>query len=145
MMFDRQTLFSNNQGPFNIGTNASTDYIDLQVARDIGRGKKLELVIAITEAVAGASGTCDFQLQTDDNTSFSTPTTIWSSGLQTIAQLGAAGIYAVHVPRAAVPERYLRLVYVVATTNQSAGKFFAGIILDAQDWILYPKAAYSQA
>lgn len=144
-MFDRQTLFSNGQGPFNTGTNASTDYIDLLSARDIGRGNKLELVIAITTAVVGATSTCDFQLQSDDNTSFSSPTTIWSSGAQTIAQLGAQGIYAVHVPREAVPERYLRLAYVVAAANQTAGAFFAGIILDAQDWILYPKAAYSQA
>ena len=43
-----------------------------------------------------------------------------------------------------MPERYLRLAYVVAAANQTAGKFFAGIILDAQDWILYPKAAYAR-
>jgi hypothetical protein len=145
MMFDRQTLFSNNQGPFNTGTNASTDYIDLLAARDIGRGRKIELVIAITTAVVGASSTCDFQLQSDDNSSFSTPTVIWSSGAQSIAQLAAQGVFAVHVPREAVPERYLRLAYVVAAANQSAGAFFAGLILDAQDWSFYPKANYSQA
>jgi hypothetical protein len=145
MMFDRQTLFSNSQGPFATGTAASTDYIDLQAPRDIGRGNKLELVIGITEAVVGGGSTCDFQLQTDDNTSFSTPTTIWASGAQTVAQLGAQGVYAVHVPRAAIKERYLRLVYVVAGANQTAGKFFAGIILDAQDWIFYDKASYVQA
>jgi len=144
-MFDRQTLFSNDQGPFNIGSNASTDYIDLLAARDIGRGEKLELVIAMTTAAVGATSTLDFQLQSDDNTSFSSATVIWSSGAQSIAQLGTQGIYAVHVPRSAVPERYLRLVYVVATANQSAGKFFAGIILDAQDWLFYPKASYVQA
>lgn len=144
-MFDRQTLFSNNQGPFNTGTNASTDYIDLLAARDIGRGRKIELVIAITTAVVGATSTCDFQLQSDDNNAFSSPAVVWSSNPQSIAQLNAQGIYAVHVPREAVPERYLRLAYVVAVANQSAGQFFAGLLLDAQDWLFYPKATYPQA
>lgn len=144
-MFDRQTLFSNNQGPFNTGTNASTDFLDLGVARDIGRGKKLELVIAITTPVAGGGSTCDFQLQSDDNNTFSTPTVVWSSTAQSIAALAAQGTFAVHVPREQVPERYLRLAYVVAGANQTAGAFFAGIILDAQDWLLYPKAQYIQA
>jgi hypothetical protein len=145
MMFDRQCLLSNSQGPFNTGTNASTDYLDLQVARDIGRGNKLELVVAVTETVTGATSTVDIQLQSDDNTSFSTPTMIWSTGAQVLANVAAGAIFAVHVPREAVPERYLRVAYVVAAANQTAGKFFAGIILDAQDWIMYPKAAYIQA
>jgi hypothetical protein len=144
MIFDRQTLFSNSQGPFNTGTNASTDYIDLLAARDIGRGNTIELVIAVTEAVVGATSTCDIQLQSDDNSSFSSATVIWSTTPLAPAAFPLGSIIAVRVPRY-VPERYLRLAYVVATANHTAGKFFAGLILNAQDWILYPKAVYTQA
>ena len=142
-LLDGQLLFSNAQGPFNTGTNASTNDIDLQSVRDIGKGEPMELLITVTEAVAGATSTCDIRLVTDDNSGFSSATVLWSTGALAVAALALGTQFKVKLPRGT--ERYLRLQYVVATANQSAGKFTAGLVLNVDDYQTYPRAAYAVA
>lgn len=144
MLLDQQLLFSDSQGPFNTGTNASTNDIDLSVARDIGKGEVLELVVTVGTSVAGAGSTCDIQLITDDNPSFSSATVLWSTGALAVAALAAGTQFKIRLPRNC--ERYLRLQFVVATANQTAGKFSAGLTVQGvDDYKVYPRAAYAVA
>ena len=142
-LFDAQLLFSDAQGPFNTGTNASTNDIDLLVDRDVGKGRPLELLITVVTAVTGTNSTCDIRLVTDDNSSFSSATVLWSTGALAVAALPAGKQFAVKVPRGT--ERYLRVQYVVASANQDTGKFTAGLVTNVDDQKTYPRASYSVA
>ena len=52
MYIDRQNLFSQDQA---VTTSAaSTDYIDLGVARDIGNGERPEILVLCTQDVTAA-------------------------------------------------------------------------------------------
>jgi hypothetical protein len=127
MLLDAQLLFSDGQA---VTTTAnSTNVIDLLSARDIGAGEDLWLVVVVTEAATAAgAATVTFSMETDDNVSFSSATTIYTSPAiaKTALTLGARAI-GVKVPR--YTERYLRLAYTVGTGPLTAGKFTAGITL----------------
>jgi hypothetical protein len=127
MLLDAQLLFSDGQA---VTTTAnSTNVIDLLSNRDIGAGEDLWLVVVVTEAATAAgAATVTFTMETDDNISFSSATTIYTSPAiaKTALTLGARAI-GVKVPR--YTERYLRLAYTVATGPLTAGKFTAGITL----------------
>ena len=118
MYIDRQNLFSQDQA---VTTSAaSTDYIDLGVARDIGNGERPEILVLCTQAVTVA-------LQSDDNASFSSPANLVLSDAVPKASLVAG----TEVLRVAVPhgtERYLRLFYIVDTGPLTAGKFTSGLV-----------------
>lgn len=123
MMYDKLNTFGTEQAV--TSTAASTDIIDLGAVRDIGNGEPLELVILVTEsATASGAATVTFDLQTDDNSGFSSAATLASSGA-----IGKAALTAgTEVLRIEVPfdvERYLRVYYTVATGPLTAGKFTA--------------------
>lgn len=147
MLFDKELLFSDAQAVTSTGANASTNIVDLGVRRDIGRGEPLWLVIVVPTAfTSGGAGTLDFQLQTDDNSGFSSPTTLWTSGAQALAALAAGARFAVRLPKGV--ERYLRLNYQVATAAMTAGAVTAGITLDSggdENYAPYPRAGYGVA
>ena len=76
MYVDNELQFSDAQAL--TATADSTNYIDLSNDRNIGRGEPMGLVITVGVAadVADADETYQFQLETDDNTSFSSSTII---------------------------------------------------------------------
>lgn len=139
MLIDAQTRVSNAQAV--TASAGSTDYIDLGAARSIG---DLDLNFAITcdetTASAGAS-TVTFELQSDDNTSFSSPKTLIATGAIAKADLtaGRAPIF-LKVPAGMTPERYVRVYYTVGTANLTAGKFTAAVVAGAQNNRAYPDA-----
>lgn len=139
MYMDRQNLFSNAQA-VTTGSTASTDIIDLGSVRDIGAGEELEVIVVIdTTFTSGGSGTLDFKLQTDSAVGFGTVTTLFSTGAIAVATLVAG--YSVarwKIPRGV--SRYLRLQYVVATADMTAGTITAGISLGRQDTATYADA-----
>jgi hypothetical protein len=96
-------------------TGASEDYIDLGAARDISRGQPLWLVIVLT-ASSGTGQTIAAALQHDDNTSFSSATTVATTGTLTSPAAGTMLILAVQAQTA---ERYLRANYTIGGTNPS--------------------------
>jgi hypothetical protein len=115
---------------------ASTNVIDLGSDRDIGPGRALWIVIAVAVAAA-AGGTYQFDLQTDDNAAFSSPTTI-ASLAPAAAALKAGAQFVIGMPFA--NERYLRL-------NNTLGGTTPGVTINAfltdQDpasWQAYPDA-----
>ena len=135
MYIDRQNLFGQDQAV--TASAASTDYIDLGAARDIGNGERLEILVLCTQdATAAGAATVTVALQSDDNSSFSTPINLVLSDAISKASLVAG----VEVLRVAVPygtERYLRLFYTVGTGPLTAGKFTSGLIPQRQANVAY--------
>lgn len=133
MILDNQTLLSDAQAI--TVTAASTNTIDLGpiaagIIRDIGKGIKIPLLIQVVEAFAAAgAATLVFELQVDDNSSFSSPKSV-----ATTAAIGKAALvpgYQInldYVPRG-TDEKFMRLSYTVATGPMTAGKVTAGVLL----------------
>lgn len=139
MYMDRQNLFSSAQA-VTTGSTASTDIIDLGSTRDIGSGETLEVIVVIdTTFTSGGSGTLDFKLQTDTASNFGSAVTLQSTGAIAVASLVAG--YAVarwKIPRGVL--RYLRMQYVVATADMTAGTITSGISIGRQDTAVYADA-----
>lgn len=137
MILDKGNLVSSAQAV--TSSAGSTDVIDLSQARAIGDGEELEFFVNVdTAATAAGAATVTFQVQTDDNSAFSSPTTVIQTDAIPKATLAAGYQIKISLPVGATPERYLRLYYSVATGPLTAGAFTAGLVLDAQNSRAYP-------
>ena len=114
-------------------TAASTNVIDLGADRDIGKGIPVPILVQATAAfTAVGAATLTVALQTDDNASFSSASTVWTSTAIPKATL----VQGYEIPINYVPrenERYLRLYFTVATGPMTAGTIVAGITGGDQD------------
>jgi hypothetical protein len=126
MILDVENLYSNDQA---ITTTAdSTNVIDLGVANR-GPGNPLRIDILVTTTFAGGTSIA-IDLETDDNESFSSLSTIASTSAIALASLVAGYRFPIQfVPDAM--ERYSRLEYTVAGT-MNAGNITAGIVFEIQ-------------
>ena len=137
MILDKGNLVSSAQAV--TSSAGSTDVIDLSQARAIGDGEELEFFVNVdTAATAAGAATVTFQVQTDDNSACSSPTTVIQTDAIPKATLVAGYQIKISLPVGATPERYLRLYYSVATGPLTAGAFTAGLVLDAQNSRAYP-------
>jgi len=129
MILDKENLFSDDQAI--TGTANSTNVIDLGVVRDIGKGVPVPVLIQVTESFNGAD-TISAQVQTDDNESFSSATTLATSGNVAIADLVAGYQFPIqYMPTGT--ERYLRIVYTfTGATAPTQGKVTAGVVASHQ-------------
>jgi hypothetical protein len=126
MYIDRHNLFGRDQAV--TASAASTDYIDLGSARDIGNGTPLEILVLCTEAAtASGAATVQVALQSDDNSSFSSAANLVLSDAIPKASL-TVGSEVLRVPVPHGVERYLRLYFTVATGPLTAGKFTSGLV-----------------
>jgi hypothetical protein len=114
---------------------ASTNVIDLGADRDIGPGEPLSIVVTLDAAMGGTSPTMAVQVQTDDNSGFSSATTVATS--RTIASGAAGDSVVISVPD--TNERYLRLYYDLGGTSPTA-TVSASVVLNAQQWTSYADA-----
>ncbi len=125
MILDSEALYSDDQV---ITTTAdSTNILDL--AKNSGPGVPVRLLIQVTATfVGGTSITID--LETDDNDSFNTLSTIASTPTIVTATLVAGYKFPINfVPDAM--ERYSRLEYTVVG-SYTPGSITAGIVFDVQ-------------
>lgn len=130
MYIDRENLLAKNQAV--TASAASTDTIDFGIARDVGVGEPMELVVLCTEAATAAgAATVQFALQTDDNAGFASPTTLAESPAIGKAAL-VAGVEPLAVKLPVGVERYLRLYFTVATGPLTAGRFTVFLTHDRQ-------------
>jgi len=136
------------------GTALIGDVIDMTVARDIGNGEPLYLVIqtAVEIITGGVAGTLQFQLASDaqaaiatDGTAtihFQTDALVTDDAGANAAQFNAGGVIAV----VALPlegttyERFLGILAVTATTTTTAGAIDAFLTLDPHGWVSFPDA-----
>lgn len=133
MIFDQQSLLSDAQAI--TATAVSTNVIDLGpiragVARDIGKGKQIPLLVQVVETFNTLTS-LTVALQVDDNEAFGSPKTVWSS-VVALADLKAGKvIIPEYIPRG-TDERYLRLNYTVTGTAPTLGKVTAGVTMGNQ-------------
>ena len=122
-------------------TRNSTNAIDLtKTGQDIGNGEPLWIEVVVSTAfTAGGSATLQIALVTDDNESLTTPTVLQDEvAVIAVASLIAGYSIQKRIQPSAVMERYLGLVYTVATGPMTAGAITAGILKDVQRWKAYP-------
>ena len=114
MYIDKQNLLSNAQAL--TATADSTNYIDLKSDVDIGKGEPMALIISVGVAADFTSGneTYTFQLETDDNASFSSSTIVASAAILA-TDLTAGSLHV--IPMGITNERYLQGVYTLAGTT----------------------------
>lgn len=122
------------------GLAAIGNVVDLTVARDIGTGRQMYLVIQVDTAVTSAgSATVSFQLVSDGVTTPAangTETLHWASAAIPKATL-VAGYVAAIVPlplENPAYERYLGIQQNVGTAALTAGKINAFVVADPSKW-----------
>lgn len=137
------------------GTANIGDVIDMSVARDIGMGEPVYLVIGVdTEIITGgAAGTLQFLLVSDATSTIATDgsaTTHYAStafvtdGTDANDAKLKAGQFPVVI---ALPmegeeyERFLAVQAVTATTTTTAGAINAFLTLDPHGWVAYADGA----
>jgi hypothetical protein len=128
MYLDNQTLLSDEQAI--TGDAASTNVIDFGANSDMGKGNPVKLLVQVAEDFDNLTS-LNIKVETDDNASFSSATTLAETGEIALASLAQGYVAALHVvPRGT--ERYMRLSYDVTGTAPTAGKITAGIVGDHQ-------------
>lgn len=131
MILDKQTRLADEQAV--TAAAATTNYYDASAARDLGiHDGPLQVVITCTETVtSGGASTVQFQLQCDDNTSFSSAKTVVQTDAIAKATLVAGYQLFLPVP-IGLDERYLQVYFNVATADLTAGKFTVDITPSVQ-------------
>ncbi len=136
MYIDKFAQFSDAQAP-TTGTTASTNTFDTSTAtRSIGSGEPVWLVVqCVTTATSGGSNTTQAVLQDSaDDSSYSTVL----SGVATAVASIVAGFNLLRVQLPTGLRRYLRVAYVIAVADLTAGAFDAFLTHDIQDNVARP-------
>lgn len=127
-MLDKLLVMSDAQA---VTSSAAGDYyVDTLAAGDaIAPGARLKVLVN-TAFVTGDSATLTVALQTDDKSSFSSATTLYTTSALAATSIDAAGDNVIDIVIPPKAERYLRVYYTVGTGTFSAGKIDARIVLD---------------
>lgn len=126
-------------------TAASADTIDLgplytgNAIRNIGVGEPVYLVIRVGQAFNTLTS-LTVDVQTDDNTGFSSAAVVATTGAIPLAQLTANTQVRVLALPPGNYERYIRLNYTVTGTNPTTGTIDAFLVTDAQQYRSYADA-----
>jgi hypothetical protein len=149
MLRDAQLMLSDAQAVTTAAATASTNYLDTQIVApgDLASGETLYVVARCsTTATSGGSATVLISLQTDDNTSFSSATTIYLGTAIAVASVVAGyTFWKIRLPFGC--ERYIRGLITVGVADLTAGKFdiFLTRNVDTLPSTPLPRASYSVA
>ncbi|MEG3641091.1 Bbp16 family capsid cement protein [Magnetococcus sp. PR-3] len=122
-LYCHNSLFSEDQAVTTSG--ASDNHLNHTHLGDLGHGTPVPLSVQVTEDFTGCTSV-QVEVQADDNSSFSSPTTLASSGAVAVAELLAGYRFPLNVMPSGSGQQYLRLYYTVVGTA-TAGKLTAGI------------------
>ncbi len=140
MIFDKQNSFDENAAI--TVTRDSTNIIDLGVATPNIAGSvvgTLDIAIIVTETfTADGAATLQICSATADNESLDTPTLLDRVTLALADLAVGRPPIVLQLPQATI-QRYLGLIYTVATGPMTAGKITARIAADVQLSHAYPK------
>jgi hypothetical protein len=149
MLRDAQWVLSDAQAVTTAAATASTNVYDTlgPAPSNLGIGEELWVVCSInTTVTSDGSATVAFALQTDDNESFSSATTIHSvSAIAKATLVAGYRVFAIRLPTNC--ERYIRALITVATADLTAGKFDIYLTrnVDLLPSTPHPRATYSVA
>lgn len=118
MIIDSQLLFSDAQAVS--ADAASTNQIDLGIARDLFAGEPMAVVLTVDVAADGTTTdeTYEFQIETDGDSGFGSPADLLVHSIA-YASLTAGSVHILPIPVSAAVERYLRVYYNVGGTSPS--------------------------
>lgn len=144
MFMDADLLFSDAQAV--TATAASTNYYDTgplfsgNLGRNIGVSSEIYFSTTVDVAMtdSGSDSTITVTVETDDNTSFSSASTV--ATLYVIPAVTAAGTkFFAKVPiGGGVPfERYIQIKYTAANGNLTTGSFTTAIVKNIDNWTSY--------
>jgi len=129
MILDKELMFSDNQAV--TASAASTNVIDLGAIRNIGVGSRVFCVVVVTVAFtdSGSDSTVTVDLETDDNSSFSSA--VARQRLGVFAALAPAGTrFIAALSPDVINERYLRVYYTLTGGSLTTGSFDAFLVND---------------
>ncbi len=148
MLLDERLEFADNLALDTSGTDTDNlgDVIDLGVARDIGQGQQMYLVIQFTTTVTSSNAaTVVFQLVSDgtDTIATSGQTIHAMTTPLSIAQMVAGKMYVIPIPSEGLAyERFLALQTVTAAYALTAGKVNAFLTTEPT---VAPTTSYADA
>ena len=127
------------------GTYLSTNVVDTSVARDMGNGQPLYLIIQIDETVtSGGSATVQFRLRSDNAAAIHATT---STGHIDTGAIGKADLVAGYTLVLPLPpegsnayERFIGVQAIVAAATTTAGTYSAFLTIDPTGWKAVPDA-----
>ena len=145
MMVDSRLEFANAaDGSQSAGTYLATNQVDLSVARDIGNGQPLYLVIQADEAFASSgSATVQFRLRSDASAAIHATSstghidtgaeafTVWSAGHTKVIPLPLEGN---------AYEQFLGVQLIVGTATTTGGTYSAFLTAEPHGWKAQPDA-----
>lgn len=144
MILDERNEFADATALATSGTGLQLigDVLDLGVARDVGNGEQLFLVIQVDTAITSAgAATVDFKLVSDAQAAIAvdgSATVHATTGAIAKAALVAGATYCLPLPKEGnAYERYLGIVADVGTAAASAGKVNAFLTHDVAKWKSY--------
>lgn len=138
MKMDGLLLFSDAQAI--TAAAASTDYLNLKAAIDLGAGNPVYAVTVVDVAFTDGSSnsTLTVDIQTDDATSFASATT--AQTLYTIPALAAVGdTFVAPIKPFTTPEQYMRIYYTPNNGDLTTGSVTTFFTTNPQVWRKYAK------
>ena len=128
------------------GTYLATNQVDVSVARDVGNGQPVYLVIQIDAAVtSGGSATVQFRLRSDSVAAVHATTSTGHTDSGAIAVASLVVGYQIIMPLppegSVLYERYLGVQAIVAAATTTAGTYSAFLTLDPAGNKSYPDAS----
>lgn len=119
MFLDAQALFSDAQAL--TASAASTNIMDLGVARNVFDGEPMAVLMTVDVAADTASGneTYAFSIQCDDNSGFSSATSLINAHAISGSALTLGSQHIIPIPVGQTVEQYLRVYYTLGGTTPS--------------------------
>jgi hypothetical protein len=147
MLIDKQNQFSNDMGdsPTTIGSTASTNVIDLGIARDVGGAltDQLMLLCEVTTAfTSGGGATLQVQFQTAPDNGSGSPgawSTLAQSDLIPVASL-VPGYKFLPGELPGGTLRFIRLNYVIGTAAMTGGALRTALVPSLDQQPAYARA-----
>ena len=146
MIFSEELMFSDDQDVSQAaGTYASTNIIDTgapgtvygaaaALARNVGPGNKVPILVQMTEALDSAddTATIQFQIETADEEAFDTTNVIVAMSRAYTVEEAVAGLKWGVDCLPSDMKRFIRVKYVIGTQTSTAGLVTAGIVHGVQ-------------
>lgn len=135
MILDERTEFVDGDPVLNTTSQIFGDVVDITVARDLGAGEPLYLVIAVTSSFTGA-GNVTFQLYSHTTTTVNSGTSHYSTGAIAYTSWTAGTVKIIALPQGTSFARYLG-IYETASGNLTGGGVNIFLCKDPSRWTAY--------